>query len=301
MTYATDIDPAPLHGAMPHRLAARHAAARAHRQPASPAPGSRRRSTIPARSTRPSATTIRCCGAAARQLARLLRRRDRRLRRAARPAGHGVPARRLAGAAAHRGRRDVQLRRHRARARRCRRRAAPSAPRSAATRSRSSCRATASSAARARSPATPAASIARPRCCASRPSASAPPPRRAPAGASLRPRDVAELLALAALWGGVVPLHAHRRAGVRAGRARLPARRRRRPAARAAARGARRARARCAATGGRSRSSASSTRRCRSSASPTRRCRSTPACRRSSTRRRRSSPRSSPGSGSATA
>ena len=49
----------------------------------------------------------------------------------------------------------------------------------------------------------------------------AQPPRRAPAGASLRPRDVAELRRARRPLGRVVPLHARRGAGVRPGRARL--------------------------------------------------------------------------------
>ena len=124
---------------------------------------------------------------------------------------------------------------------------------------------------------------------------------RAPtAGAPLRPRDIAELIALAALWGGSflfmriaapafgpIALAFLRVAG--AALLLVPL-----LAARGELGGAAPALAR------RSPSSASSTRPCPSSASPTRRCRSTPGCRRSSTRRRRSSPPSSPGSGSAT-
>ena len=97
--------------------------------------------------------------------------------------------------------------------------------------------------------------------------------------------------------GRLVPLHAPGRRRVRARRRRGAARRRRVAAAGAAARRCAGRRPSCAATGGRSSSSASSIRRCPSCASPTRCCRSRPACRRSSTRRRRCSAPSSPGSG----
>ena len=214
--------------------------------------------------------------------ATLLRRRESRLRRSARPSGHRVPACGVARPAAHRAGRDVELRRDRAIARRAigeprrRRRGRPQsgldhralpprrrhlrradrlcrrarpqgvavADRGRAPRSRTWQRAAASSIEETR-------------------------PRRA-----RRPRRT---------LGRCVPLHADRSAGVRTGRARLPSPRRRRAPARSllAARGelaSLRAHWRTIAVVG------VPTRRCRSSASPTRRCRSPPACRRSSTR-----------------
>ena len=95
----------------------------------------------------------------------------------------------------------------------------------------------------------------------------------------LRPRDVAELVGLAALWGGVVPASCASRCR-RFGPVALAgaAGQRRRAAARAAARGARRARRAApalAADRGRRRDEL---RAAVPRASPMRRCRSTPAC-----------------------
>ena len=226
MTYATDSILAPLHGAMPHRLAARHAAAGAHRRTAWPAPGSKSRSTTgpidaperdddpllrraarqlapisPARAT-PSTCRSTCRARAFQRavwqaLLRIARRRDAQLRRdRARPRpAVGEPRGR-------RGGRPQSGLDHRALPSRRRQHGALTGYAGGLD--------------------------ARPRCCASRPIARAAGARRAPAGASLRPRDVAELVALAALWGALVPVHARRRAGVRPVRARLPARRRRR-------------------------------------------------------------------------
>ena len=239
--------------------------------------------------------------AAARQLDAYFAGEIDRLRRAARPPGHGVPARRLGRAAAHRTGRDVQLRRDRAPARRAvgeprrRRRGRqqsgldhrPVPPRRRQHRLADRlCR---------RPGAQDLAPAHRGRARGA---------RRAAARASWSSIETARHRRAdraRGLVGRLVPVHAGRRAGVRADRARLPARRRRRAVARAAARRARRAR-------GAAPTLADDRRRRPDQlgvAVPLLRLRrarrSTPASRRSSTRRRRSSPRSSPGSGSATA
>ncbi len=235
-----NFDPATLHGPAPHRLAARHAAARAQRdrprrrlvRAAEAPPGRDRR----ARARRRSAA--RCGGASAR---RLLRRRIGRLRRRARPPGNAVPACRLGRAAAHRTGRDVQLRRHRAPARRSfgeprrRRRGRqqsgldhrPVPPRRRQHRlAHRLCR---------RPGAQDLAPAHRSRARGT---------RRVAAHASWSSIETARHRRAGrarGLVGRLVPVHAGRRAGVRADRPRLPARRGRRAVARAAAWRARRA------------------------------------------------------------
>ena len=145
----------------------------------------------------------------------------------------------------------------------------------------------------------PAASTASARCCGSRPCAAAQPACGCGGLIALRPRDVAELIALAALWGasflfmrmgaaefGPVALAAVRVAG--AALLLLPLLACARPA-----RPTLRRHWRPIAIVGIINSALPFL-----LLQPTRRCRSPPACRRSSTRRRRCSARSSPGCGS---
>ena len=174
-------------------LAPRRPGRRLVREPEAP-PGADRR----ARARRRRAAAPR--GARARSV---FRRRRPRLRRSPRPARHAFPARRLARAAHTRARHDVQLWRHRATARppyggpRRRRRGRPQ--------SRLDHRAVPS---RRRQHRFVDRLRRRPRRKTALLQLESSHPRREAGtlhrhwGRALRPRDIAELFALAALWGG---------------------------------------------------------------------------------------------------
>ena len=202
MTYATDIHPRTLHGADAAIASPLGTLLLARTEDGLAGAWFETQKHHPARSTRPSATTIRCCSGAARA-ARAPTSTARAMRFDLPLDLQGTAFQRdvWQRAAAHRGRRDAQLRRHRARARHPvgeprRRRGGRPQPAS-----RSSCPAIASSAASGALTGYAGGLDRKTSLLRIEADRAASRAKRAPAGASLRRRDVAELLALAALWG----------------------------------------------------------------------------------------------------